>query len=180
MRAVLFTYDMLEIAVNFKKGWINKMIKVNFVCLGNICRSPMAEAVMRQLILNEGLEAQIEVDSSGTSDWHIGKVPHEGTLAILEQHSIPTDGMFARQYEASDLETFDYIVAMDESNIENMVLLNGGKTSSKVFRFLDIVEKSLIKDLPDPYYTGDFDETYDLVTQGCQALLELIKKEKSL
>lgn len=156
------------------------MIKVNFVCLGNICRSPMAEAVMRQLILNEGLEKQIEVDSSGTSNWHIGKAPHEGTLKILQQNAISTEGMFARQYEANDLETFDYVVAMDESNQENLLTMSGGQASQKVLRLLDLVEESSIKDVPDPYYTGNFDQTYDLVTQGCQALLNLIKKEHVL
>jgi len=157
---------------------MEEMIKVNFVCLGNICRSPMAEAVMRHLILLEGLENQIEVDSSGTSDWHIGKVPHKGTLAILEQNNISTDNMFARQYHINDLENFDYIVSMDASNTENIKGINKGESSPKILRLLDLVETSDIKDVPDPYFTGDFDQTYDLVTKGCLALLALIKKEK--
>jgi len=156
------------------------MIKVNFVCLGNICRSPMAEAVMRQLILSEGLENHIEVDSSGTSDWHIGKIPHKGTIEILKQNRISTDGMFARQYEAVDVEKFDYIVAMDESNMMNMLEISNGIQSPNVYRLLDLVETSSIKDVPDPYFTGNFEQTYDLVTQGCLALLALIKEEKSL
>ena len=154
------------------------MIKVNFVCLGNICRSPMAEAVFRKLVKDEGLDDRIQVDSSGTSDWHIGKVPHEGTMKILQENRISTDGMFARQYEAVDPDNFDYIVAMDASNIENMLKVTNGIESTKAFRLLDLVESSSIKDVPDPYFTGDFEQTYDLVTQGCQALLGLIKKEK--
>lgn len=165
---------------HFKKELINQMIKVNFVCLGNICRSPMAEAVFRKLVQDEGLGDRIEVDSSGTSDWHIGKVPHEGTIDILKKNQISTEGMFARQYESSDIEYFDYIIAMDESNIENMLKMTNGMASLKVHRLLDLVEKSSIKDVPDPYFTGDFEQTYDLVTQGCVALLALIKKEKMI
>lgn len=151
------------------------MKKVLFVCLGNICRSPMAEALMRDLVEKEGLSEQISIDSAGTGSWHIGNPPHEGTLKILNKKNIRTDGMTARQFTKEDFSEFDYIVAMDESNIENMYKMTELQDQPHVFRLLDLTDDR--KDVPDPYFTGDFQETYDLVTKGCQALLEKIQKD---
>ncbi len=89
------------------------MKKVLFVCLGNICRSPMAEAVFRDLVSREGLEDRIEIDSAGTGDWHIGHPPHQGTRKILNENNISTEGLVARKIKIEDLTEFDYIIAMD-------------------------------------------------------------------
>ena len=156
------------------------MVKVVFVCLGNICRSPMAEAIFRQLVRDEGLADQIEVDSAGTSDWHIDSIPHEGTRKILNEYQIPVDGMKARQFRSEDLDEFDYIIAMDRSNIENMQAIHKQGDQDKVILLLDLIEDTDDKDVPDPFFTGDFDQTYDLVTKGTQALLEKIKREQQL
>ncbi|EON71184.1 low molecular weight protein-tyrosine-phosphatase [Lysinibacillus sphaericus] len=154
------------------------MIRVLFVCLGNICRSPMAEAVMRDLIGKAHLSDAIEVDSAATSAWHIGELPHRGTQDKLREYGVSTVGMKGRQLQKIDFEQFDYIVGMDGSNIRNIHTMLGNSESPKIFRFLDLTSHR--KDVPDPYYTGDFQETYDLAVEGCQALLEKITQENKL
>ena len=154
------------------------MIRVLFVCLGNICRSPMTEAVMRDIVAKAYLQDKIEVDSAATSAWHIGEPPHRGTQGKLQEYGISTAGMQGRQLKQTDFEQFDYIVGMDESNIRNIHMMLGNPDSPKIFRFLDLTNHK--KDVPDPYYTDDFQETYDLAVEGCQALLQKIKQEHKL
>lgn len=146
------------------------MKRILFICLGNICRSPMAEAVMRDLVEKRGLSADIKVDSAGTSSAHQGEAPHKGTRAKLQEMGISTRGMASRPLRTSDL-TFDYLVCMDASNVENTRHMLKSD-SDKIFRFLDLTPYK--KDVPDPWYTGDFDETYELCVEGCTALLEKI------
>lgn len=150
------------------------MIRVLFICLGNICRSPMAEAVMRHEIEQRGLSGVIDVDSAGTANYHVGEPPHKGTQQKLKEYGISTAGMIGRQLWASDFENFDYLVAMDTSNMTNIHHALR-KEDPKIFRFLDLTNHK--KDVPDPYYTGDFQETYNLVVDGCTALLEKIEHD---
>ncbi len=154
------------------------MVHVLFVCLGNICRSPMAEAVLRDLVKREGLQDKIQVDSAGTGDWHIGNSPHEGTIAILKENKINYDGMKARQIVSKDSDTFDYIIAMDSQNLTDLKKVIKEKEGVTFTRFLDLIEHSPIQDVPDPYFTGNFDEVYDMVLEGCEVLLSRIKTEK--
>lgn len=152
-------------------------IQVLFVCLGNICRSPMAEAVLRDMVRKEGLEDRIEVDSAGTGDWHIGNPPHVGTLRKLDEVGISYEGIRARQVHTHDFDAFDYIVAMDDANVKDLGRLKA-ISDGKVMKLLDLVPDAKLKDVPDPYFTGNFDETYELVTAGCRALLDKIKAER--
>lgn len=154
------------------------MIRVLFVCLGNICRSPMAEAVMRDLLAKEGLQGEIEVDSAATSSWHIGEPPHHGTQDQLRENQISTKGMKGRQLITADFDIFDYIIGMDKSNIYEIHQMLRKQEEEKIFRFLDLTPHK--KDVPDPYYTGDFQETFELVLEGCEALLVKIRAEYKL
>ncbi|MFC3885385.1 low molecular weight protein-tyrosine-phosphatase [Bacillus songklensis] len=148
------------------------MVKVLFVCLGNICRSPMAEAVFRDLVRKKGMEDQIIIDSAGTGDWHIGNPPHKGTQAILTKNNINFGGLTARQVKEDDLAEFDYIIGMDTENIGNLRRMAGYNKTGYIGRLLDFVPEAQINDVPDPYFTGNFDEVYDLVKKGCENLLE--------
>lgn len=154
-----------------------KKIRVLFVCLGNICRSPMAEAVMRDMVGKEGLDHLIEVDSAGTGDWHIGNPPHRGTRDQLDRYGISYEGIRARQIGSKDFQDFDYIIAMDDDNVRELKRIAGSGGGS-VAKLLDLVPDARLRNVPDPYFTGNFDETYELVVAGCRALLEKIKSER--
>ncbi|MFT8319866.1 MAG: low molecular weight protein-tyrosine-phosphatase [Bacillus sp. (in: firmicutes)] len=148
-------------------------INVLFICLGNICRSPMAEAIFRDLVKKEGLQDKISCDSAGTGGWHTGNPPHQGTRDILKLNNISDAGIVARQLISEDLEQFDYLIAMDPSNMENIKKL-GIASKARTRLLLDYTEQKKGKEVPDPYYTGNFEEVYDLVKEGCQALLKEI------
>lgn len=138
----------------------------------------MAEAVFKKMVQEAQLEDKIIVDSAGTSNWHIGKPPHEGTVSKLKEYGISTEGLVCRQLQKDDYEKYDYIVGMDESNIRNIRDMLNQPSDPKIFRLLDLTDHK--KDVPDPYFTGDFQETYDLVTEGCQQLLNKIKREHNM
>ncbi|MED5018102.1 low molecular weight phosphotyrosine protein phosphatase [Paenibacillus chibensis] len=152
------------------------MVNVLFVCLGNICRSPMAEAIMRHKVKEAGLENEIQVDSAGTGDWHVGHIPHEGTRELLDRHEISYEGIQARQLASTDFERFDYMVVMDDSNWSNVTKLPGAKENSLI-KFMNLLPEHELKEVPDPYYTGNFDQVYELMEAGCDVLLNRIRKE---
>lgn len=156
------------------------MIKVLFVCLGNICRSPMAEAVFRRKVEEAGLADRIEADSAGTGDWHTGEPPHEGTRRILKQYGIDDTGIRARQVRKDDFNRFRYIIAMDANNVKNLSHLAPANHSAEVKKLLDFVPDRLERDIPDPYYTGNFQEVYEMVNEGCDRLLAYIREKEGL
>ena len=153
------------------------MIKIMFVCLGNICRSPMAEFVFRDIVKKAGLSNEIEIKSSATSRWEIGNPVHHGTKARLKKEGIDTSGKTAVQLTKNDFAEFDYLIGMESSNICDMLKISGGIHSEKVYKLLDFADGG---DIADPWYTGNFDVTYDDVLKGCQGLLEHLKEKYNL
>ncbi|MEI7771070.1 MAG: low molecular weight protein-tyrosine-phosphatase [Chloroflexales bacterium] len=148
-------------------------VGVLFVCMGNICRSPMAEAVFRHMAQEAGLAARLRIDSAGTGGWHAGEPPHRGTLAVLRRHGIDAGGQRARQLTPDDFTQFDYIVAMDEENLADMARFHP-EAHARARLLLAYAPDAPVREVPDPYYDDRFDEVYGLVSAGCRGLLEQI------
>lgn len=154
------------------------MIKILFVCLGNICRSPMAEYVFKDLVNKEGLSNEIYIDSAGTSNEESGNGMHYGTRKKLSEKNIYFDNHMARKMTKEDYEKYDLIIGMEESNIRNIKKIIGIDTKNKVYRLLDFSKRP--RDIADPWYTGNFDITYDDIYEGCNSLLSYIKNKFDL
>ncbi len=158
------------------------MIKILFVCAGNICRSPMADGVFQKIVTDAQLEDQIQVDSAGTGPWHVGESAHFGTLDVLKRNEIDYQGR-ARQIAPSDLSEFDYVLAMDRNNLNQVERMRGRNDKTTTALFLSYAVKARLTDMdevPDPYYTGEFDYVYELVSEGCRALLGEIRRQHNL
>lgn len=152
------------------------MKKILFVCMGNICRSPMAEAMFRDAFQKEG-NGTFEVDSAATSRWEVGNPPHHGTQQLLAEHSISTKGMRARQVTTDDFYTADYIIGMDRENVSDLQTMAPEGTNDKIYLYLDRVSGYAGKDIPDPWYTGDFEETYQLIQKGLNEWLTFFEMD---
>ena len=155
------------------------MVDVLFICLGNICRSPMAEAVMQQLVRDAGLADHIRLDSVGVGAWHVGQPPHRGTQEALRRHNIPYAGR-ARQITRDDVEHADYLSAMDGENLADVRRLLPANVDKRAHRLLDFAPAGFPPDVPDPYYAGNFDEVYHLVDAGCRGLLAHLRSAHHL
>lgn len=153
------------------------MVRVLFVCLGNICRSPMAEGVFLHKVREAGLTGQIETDSAGTGHWHIGEPPHHGTRRLLAQCGIEYTHR-ARLLTCEDLDTFDYILTMDEENYRDARALGAGRGT--VARLLDYAPHLGLREVIDPYYNGRFDEVLEVVSAAADGLLAAIREEHDL
>lgn len=151
------------------------MVDVAFVCLGNICRSTMAEAIMRQRLKERGI-SDVIVHSRGTGRWNLGEPPHQGTQKILKQHHIPFDGIVSELFEPDD--DFDYIIAMDQSNVDNIKSINPN-LKGQLFKLLEFSNMEET-DVPDPYYTNNFEDVYDMVQSSCDNLIDFIVKDTNL
>lgn len=154
-------------------------VKVLMVCMGNICRSPMAEAVFRHKVALAGLTDQITIDSAGTHRYHIGERAHPGTLSVLKHHGIDYDGR-ARHFKAADFEQFDYVLAMDRENYDDIRMVGDGDNLHMFLSFANAAGLTSMREVPDPYYDGRFEEVYTLVNQGADALLAHIRKTHNL
>ncbi len=150
-------------------------MKIMFVCHGNICRSPMAEFVMADMVKRAGLDRDICVASAATSTEEIGNDIHHGTKRILDKYGIPYRRREATQLTRLDYEKYDLIVGMDSANVRNMHRLFGGDPDGKIIKLLDGIDGA---DVADPWYTGNFEITYRDICRGCSVLLEKYKKRK--
>ena len=146
------------------------MIKILFVCHGNICRSTMAEYMMKEMVRLAGRADDFYIDSAATSTEEIGNGVHYGTRDKLRQEGIPCGDHRARQMTRRDYEEFDYLLGMDGANIRNMTRIAGGDPEHRIQRVLDYSDQP--RDIADPWYTGNFDETYEDLKEGLQALCE--------
>jgi len=159
------------------------MIRVCFVCLGNICRSPTAEAVMRHLVREAGLEHQIEVSSAGTAGYHVGEMADSRARAAAKNRGIVMDGR-ARQFRPSDWQRFAYVLAMDRANLDDLREMAAAPESLSKLKLLRSFDESAPRGaaVPDPYYGGDdgFEEVLDLCEVACRGLLAQIRREQRL
>jgi len=146
------------------------MIKILFICHGNICRSPMAEFVMRQMVKERGISQQFEIASAATSTEEIGNPVYPPAKRMLKEHGISCEGKTARQMTKEDYETYDYLVAMDRYNLRNMTRFVGSDPKGKVSLLMEHTDRP--GDVADPWYTGDFAATWRDVNEGCEGLLK--------
>ena len=152
------------------------MIKVLFVCVGNICRSPMAEFVFKDMVNKKGLSDKFYIESAATSGYTIGEGIYYGTRDILKEQGIPFTEHKARQITKEDYNKFEYILAMENKNIASILRIVGEDKEKKIYRLLDFSDSP--RDIADPWYTGDFDITYYDVEEGCGKFLEYIMENK--
>ncbi|WP_339668180.1 low molecular weight protein-tyrosine-phosphatase [Dasania marina] len=158
------------------------MIKVLLVCLGNICRSPSAEGVLRQQIKERGLEQRISVDSAGTAAWHIGKSPDQRSIAAAQQRGIDISDLRARAVSPADFNDYDYILAMDLENLSNLKTMAPAECRAELSLFLAFDAQSSHSEVPDPYYGGEqgFNLVLDLVTDASEAFIKHVLKQHTL
>ena len=154
------------------------MIKILFVCLGNICRSPMAEFVFKDLVKRSHLEDKFLIQSAATSNEEAGNPVHIGTKNKLAQYNISTENKTSVPVIKSDYDKYDYIIAMETRNITNILKIVKNDPLNKIYRLLDFTDEP--RDIADPWYTHNFDKTYDDIFEGCLSLLKHIKEKYDL
>lgn len=158
------------------------MTRVLFICMGNICRSPTAEGVFRRMVEQQGLAGQIIADSAGTHDYHIGDAPDARSQAAAARRGYDLSGLRARQIVHNDFSTFDYLLAMDETNLRLLQQQCPDDCRERLKLFLEFADDGALREVPDPYYGGaqGFEQVLDLVEQAAQGLLrDIIKNYKN-
>ena len=154
------------------------MIKVLMICHGNICRSPMSQFVLQDMVNRKGLTRQFEINSAATSREEIGNGVHHGTRRKLAEEGVPCGEHRAVQVTSKDYEYYDYLLIMDESNRRDLMRIIGGDPDKKVCGLLDFTHRP--RDIADPWYTGNFDVTYTDVVEGCECFLRWLDKSGKL
>ncbi len=154
------------------------MIKVLFICHGNICRSPMAQYVLQNMVEERGIADSFYIDSAATSTEEIGNGVHYGTRRKLAEVGIPCGNHKAIQLTKRDYEKYDYLIGMDSANIRNINRIVGDDSENKVYKLLEFA--NLQRDIADPWYTGNFDQTYEDIVAGCECLLEVLVSHATL
>ncbi len=157
-------------------------VKVLFVCMGNICRSPTAHGVFQHLVTQAGLQRAIYVDSAGTGDWHVGRPPDKRAAQAAKQRGYDLSPLRARQFSAEDLQVFDYILAMDQENLQGILALKSQPQRGHVGLFLQFAKNAEYQEVPDPYYGGSkgFERVLDLIESASHGLLEHLQKQQLL
>ena len=151
-----------------------------FVCLGNICRSPTAEGIFRKLVEDEGLSSSIDIDSSGTGNWHVGGPPDARATAVARSRGIDLSRLVARQVAADDFHHFDYVIAMDSSNHQNLSRMCPPGHESHLRMCLSFAPSVGLTDVPDPYYDDGFDAVFDMIEEAGRGLLTEIRESHNL
>ncbi len=162
-----------------KSVYMMSEIKVLFVCMGNICRSPTAQGVFESVVEEAGLGGRIRIDSAGTHAYHVGEQPDRRAMQAAAGRGIDLSGQRARRVQKSDFERFDYVLAMDSSNLDDLLSMCPRPYRDRVSLFLEFADKPVRLDVPDPYYGGGkgFEEVLDLVEAGSRGLLESIRQQ---
>jgi len=155
------------------------MIKVLFVCHGNICRSTMAEMVLKHLVRQHSIEDLFYIDSAATSREEIGNGVHYGTRRKLAEVGISCEDHRAKQVTKQDYSKFDYLIVMDSNNVRNLNRIIGSDPDGKVYKLLDFTERRGMS-IADPWYTGNFDETYVDILEGCEGFLNYLLENRKL
>lgn len=156
-----------------------KKIKVMFVCMGNICRSPTAHGILRKLVAEAHLEPYFEIESSGThsAQWHKGDASDPRTIATALKYDCDIRDLLSRQLMAEDFEHYDYLIAMDDKNLKDMQMIAPNSDMQKVTKLLQYAPTLAINNVPDPYYNDGFDQVYLMIDTACRHLLEVLKTE---
>ena len=158
------------------------MVKVLFVCMGNICRSPTAEGVFRRLVEREGLAARIHIDSAGTHAYHIGEPPDPRAQAAAAARGFDLSGIRGRRVTPGDVEDFDYVLAMDRENHQQLLAICGPHLEHKVRLFMEYAPHRPEQEVPDPYFGGEsgFDRVLDMIEEAAAGLMAEIRKRHGI
>ena len=154
------------------------MVKVLFICHGNICRSPMAEFILKDMVQKRGIADRFLIASAATSTEEIGNPVHHGTRNKLAKYGISTAGKYAVQMTKRDYDKYDYLIGMDQWNLRNMKRILGRDPQRKLYLLLDFSQQP--RDIADPWYTGNFDRTYEDIVEGCEAFLTYLRDKDLL